>query len=94
MLPYPGEWDLERERNFQTWFQTMRKRSKFLGGPDLKSPDPDDPDHKYDYRRAYVDYLSDEWDFSPEGFWPDEYRVEDVPVNVSVVIGGDDVFGF
>ena len=60
--------DPEEEAEFQEWYAEHAEESGL-------DPDPDDPEHYYDYRRAWEDGAEPDED----GHWPSKYKSPDHP---------------
>jgi hypothetical protein len=75
-MPIPENWTLENEAEFKKWYAGMSKLASFLSGSQL-NPDPDDPEHFYDYRQAFL--KRDEWELSKDGHWPSEFKLKGHP---------------
>lgn len=63
----------EEELTFQIWYSKWAKKLKL-------NPDPDDPRHFYDYRKAWEEGASPSWQPEHQQYrWPDEYKKEGYP---------------
>jgi hypothetical protein len=58
--------DAKREQAFRTWYAMQAQKFRL-------NPDPDDPRHYYDFRRAFQS------GFQPSGHWPSEFRLAGNP---------------
>ncbi len=74
----PQNWTPTNEKGFQSWY---KKQAKITG----IDPDPDNPAHKYDYRKAYLANKGP--DKVPGGHWPSEFKDPDHP---NRFVGGED----
>jgi hypothetical protein len=65
----PGGWDQVKETQFRGWYDKVAKSAGI-------NPDPDDPQHFYDYRAAYAAGVK-----GPDktGHWPSEFKTEGHP---------------
>jgi hypothetical protein len=63
----------EEEKQFQSWYSNW---SKLLS----LNPNPYDPLHHYDYRKAWKAGASPTWQSEHQQFrWPDEFKEENYP---------------
>jgi hypothetical protein len=65
----PAGWDQAKEAQFRNWYDKTAKAAGL-------NPDPDDPQHFYDYRSAFAAGVK-----GPDktGHWPSEYKTEGHP---------------
>lgn len=61
-------WNGKKEEEFQNWYAEHAKKL------DL-NPDPDDPRHFYDYRKAFLSGIEPD----EKGHWPSEFKLEGHP---------------
>lgn len=61
-----------KEDDFQAWY---RKWADYIG----LSPNPDDPEHHYDYRAAYRAGAQPEQQKDGSYHWPSEFKAKDHP---------------
>jgi hypothetical protein len=61
-------WTPGHEKSFQSWYAAWAKRTGM-------HPNPDDPEHKYDYRSSYRAGSQPDSDLH----WPSEYKHDDHP---------------
>lgn len=60
------------ERRFQRWYGKWATRTGI-------DPNPDHPDHKYDYRSAFAARAKPTRDGSNEWHWPSQFKAPDHP---------------
>lgn len=66
--PQLGEEQKRKEQAFQSWYAGHAKAQGL-------NPNPDDPQHFYDYRAAYRAGATP----SPDGHWPSQFKLEGHP---------------
>ena len=72
----PADWSPTKETAFQQWYAPLAAKNNI-------DPNPDDPRHFYDYRRAYEAGASP----GPDGHWPSEFKLQGHP---NLIVDGKD----
>lgn len=62
------DWTPGMEKSFQSWYGAWANRTGI-------SPNPDDPEHHYDYRAAYLHGASPDADLH----WPSQHKGDNHP---------------
>ena len=70
----PKNWSPEQEKAFRQYYNTQRARVREMVGFSL-NPNPDDPGHFYDYRKAYLGGARPD----KRGHWPSTYKIKGHP---------------
>lgn len=74
MVKRPKDWSPEEEKTFRQWYDTKRELVKMITGFSL-DPNPDAPQHYYDYRNAYRAGAGP----NASGHWPSRFKTEGHP---------------
>lgn len=68
MKPPSPQWTPGAEKAFQSWYGAWAKRTGL-------DPNPDAPEHRYDYRAAYLSGAQPDADMH----WPSQFKADDHP---------------
>lgn len=74
----PPTWDMQKEANFQQWYAGWAQETGL-------NPNPDDPGHAYNYRRAFDAGATPMPNEAGEYHWPSEFKTEGHP---NLVVNG------